>query len=137
MAASPTTDDTHIVKNIADKFGIDLELSDVVRTFRVRRDPASTDTRPPLLNVEFVSERVKKKFVQPDIRTKIEALVSDDSFKGVLMYPDSTWAQRQEYRVLKAQAQAKNDLLRREGDTENTWIVSRIRGVVKVKKRHS
>ncbi|CAL4121144.1 unnamed protein product [Meganyctiphanes norvegica] len=115
VAVVSGTDDTEIVKNIADKLGIDLELSEVVRTFRVRRDLASTDTRPTLLNVEFVSERVKKKFVHPDIRAKIEALAPDDPFKGLLMYHDSTYAQRQEYRVLKAQAQAKNDLCEEKG----------------------
>ena len=129
-----TGDDKQLVKEIADSLDIEIEISDIVNTFRPKRNSTSgTLTYPPLLNVDLKNIKYKEIFISLQVRDKVSALNSDDRFHGIKLFPDQTFLQRKEFKELKKVAE-KNAELASTGDTAHIYIVTKMMQVVKVKK---
>ena len=117
--ASDTTDDDQLIRDLLEEMGVS-ELK-VRKHFRLKAIPSSN--RPPLLNVEFHNEYEKYKFISKECRDKLDSLPDSNKFHGFQVFPDRTYKERKEHKRLKDLAEAKNRVLRSQGQLQEKWIV--------------
>ena len=101
----------------------------ISRHFRLR----TRATTPPI-NVEFLHENDKYKFLNKDTKQKLRELPPTNKFHGVSVTQDRTFKQRQDFKSIQHQMRAKIDELINQGNTNEKWIIRNMR-LIKVKNR--
>ena len=127
-----TTDDKIFVTELADAIGLSVQTSDIRTAFRLKRQ------KPPhaeMLNVEFFDDAIKQKFLDRDVRDRLNNLDSSSDYHKFTIWQDRTKMERDDHKVLSADTEKKNADLISRGVTDQMYIV-RSYQVVLIKKKN-
>ena len=117
-------DEKVFVSELANFFSINPDEYTIRKTIRVKRKNHPQD---PFLLVDFQHESQKFSFLNKEVWDKLARIPSDNDFHGITISQDRTQKEREHYKKLKVQADAKNLELASAGNLQQKCVVRGLR----------
>ena len=112
----------NLVREMAEKVGVDLSLEEIEVKFRAGKKPEEAAARPRPLIVKIRCEEKREK-----LRKNARLLSRSEEWKTVFVSEDLTWRQREEARKqekeLREEADRRTEAAKNEGKAERYRVV--------------
>ena len=125
FGAPKDLDEKNYVQELSEALQLEIGVQNIKKTFRIktRNNPVGI-TLP--LNVEFLNENDKFKFLNRITKDKLANLHTNSKFHGVNVVQDRTYEERKEYNALKSEMNERNNKLKNL-DVTYKWIIQKMR----------